>query len=88
MIRDPFDEFFVFDSDRGDGLKLEVNDNDNYWETRYLLVPEKCPSFLNSVSQEILKAGKYLNVIRQCGKDVCITSVSCTKIKIKEMRDE
>ena len=74
MIRDPFNEFFVLDT-RGDADIRGDWENDNYWDTRYQLVLNKCPSFLKSVHQEVLKAGKYLNVIRECGKDVSVSVV-------------
>jgi len=49
--------------------------SDNEWDTRYRLIPERCPAFLAKVKEEVLKAGKYLNVIRQCGKDICVFPV-------------
>ena len=67
IIKDKFSEFFVLDSDKS-GEEAELTDN--YWEKRYTALPEKCPSFLLKNLQQVLKAGKYLNVIRHCGKDV------------------
>jgi gamma-tubulin complex component 2 len=84
MIQDPFSEFFVLDTDNGSAAVEEGNDN--YWENRYKLEPAKCPIFLKKVDHEILKAGKYLNVIRQCGKDICMTAVSVEKYGV-EMED-
>jgi hypothetical protein len=79
MIRDPFDEFFVSEGDRLAGLGSDSGEfvaSDDYWEKRYKAEEDKCPSFLKKVETEILKAGKYLNVIRQCGKDLHLYMVS------------
>lgn len=40
----------------------------DYWLKKYTIRRERIPIFLESVSDIILRAGKYLNVIRQCGK--------------------
>ena len=40
----------------------------DYWEKRYTIERERIPVFLERVSDVILRTGKYLNVIRQCGK--------------------
>lgn len=39
----------------------------DYWDKKYAIRRERIPKFLEPVSDIILKAGKYLNVIRQCG---------------------
>lgn len=72
MITDPFLEFVVTDNDQGSG---KMEQSDDYWEKRYQLDDTKCPSFLKKMMPEILKAGKYLNVIRECGKDISSVSV-------------
>ena len=41
--------------------------NDQYWEQHYTIERERIPMFLERVAEKILRAGKYLNVIRQCG---------------------
>lgn len=41
-----------------------------YWEKRYTLRKEQLPSFLANVSEKMFVTGKYLNVIRECGRDV------------------
>ena len=83
MIKDPFSEFFVYEVevDRMTGSGSENDEfvaSDDYWEKRYKADLKNCPSFLKKVEDEILKAGKYLNVIRQCGKDLCLYMVSET----------
>lgn len=74
MITDPFLEFLVVDNDDGTET-VEKKDSDDYWEKRYHVEENKCPSFLRKMTTEILKAGKYLNVIRECGKDISSVSV-------------
>lgn len=44
--------------------------NDQYWETHYTIEQERIPSFLERFAEKILRAGKYLNVIRQCGLSI------------------
>jgi gamma-tubulin complex component 2 len=41
-----------------------------YWEQRYTIRSEQVPIFLARVSEKILVTGKYLNVIRECGKPI------------------
>lgn len=40
------------------------------WEAKYEIIPSNIPNFLSRVSNEILRAGKYLNVIQECGKSI------------------
>lgn len=47
---------------------MPVDYSADYWVKKYSIRRERIPKFLESVSDIILKAGKYLNVIRQCGK--------------------
>lgn len=42
-----------------------------FWEKRVTICKERIPTFLEKVSDMILRTGKYLNVIRQCGKHCC-----------------
>jgi gamma-tubulin complex component 2 len=45
-----------------------IEDCDGYWEKRYMVRRERVPSFLGQHTDKILRTGKYLNVIRQCGE--------------------
>lgn len=47
---------------------MPVDYSADYWEKKYAVRRERIPKFLEPVSDMILKAGKYLNVIRQCGE--------------------
>lgn len=42
----------------------------DYWEKRYVIRPDKIPRFLEKVADIILRTGKYLNVMRECGNTV------------------
>jgi gamma-tubulin complex component 2 len=70
MIHDPFNEFFISEGDIEGSKDGEFVATDDYWERRYKSDMQDCPTFLRKMSNEILKAGKYLNVIRQCGQEI------------------
>lgn len=70
-VEDPYNEFMVEDHqmvamDRSSPSSY----SDDYWEKRYILCLEKVPSFLVPLADKILRTGKYLNVIKQCGKSL------------------
>ncbi|RKP01066.1 hypothetical protein CXG81DRAFT_3057, partial [Caulochytrium protostelioides] len=44
--------------------------NDLYWDQRYILRWDRVPPALEHVAEKVLLAGKYLNVIRECGDGV------------------
>jgi gamma-tubulin complex component 2 len=66
-IHDPHAEFFIGEKA---GIKREGLDEDyldDYWEKRYYIKDEGVPPQLESVKEKVLLAGKYLNVVRECG---------------------
>ncbi|KAJ3166572.1 Gamma-tubulin complex component 2, partial [Irineochytrium annulatum] len=67
-IHDPYDEFMV--QERRGLTKEHVGQdfNDVYWEQRYTLRRDGIPPFLAPVAGRVLLAGKYLNVVRECGE--------------------
>ncbi|KAJ8938379.1 hypothetical protein NQ318_022878 [Aromia moschata] len=65
---------------------MPVDYSADYWDKKYAVRRERIPKFLESVSDMILKAGKYLNVIRQCGKPVK-NKVIPIQYKIEEKTD-
>ena len=69
-INDPYEEFMV--AERKSVTKENIRDdfNDVYWEQRYSLRQEAIPSFLYVLGDKVLLAGKYLNVIRECGIEI------------------
>ncbi|KAI8846537.1 gamma-tubulin complex component protein, partial [Chytridium lagenaria] len=72
-IRDPCDEFLIQER-RLHLTKDQVNSDDFsdvYWDQRYVFRRDGMPPFLEGVmADRILRAGKYLNVVRECGIDV------------------
>jgi gamma-tubulin complex component 2 len=54
---------------------MPVCDNDSFWENRYRINPNKTPVFLVPLQDKILNTGKFLSVIRECGKS--LDKVSC-----------
>jgi gamma-tubulin complex component 2 len=51
--------------------ELPLDYSADYWEKRYTIRRERIPVFLERVADVILRTGKYLNVIRQCGELCC-----------------
>ncbi|GLV35243.1 Gamma-tubulin ring protein 84 [Carabus blaptoides fortunei] len=71
VISDPLKEFLVEDNEIIQRENLSVEDySADYWAKRYTVRRERIPKFLERVADIILRAGKYLNVIRQCGKTI------------------
>jgi gamma-tubulin complex component 2 len=56
-----------------EGVSKETVADDSttaYWATRYTLRPPHVPSFLAREQGRVLTTGKYLNVLRECGRDI------------------
>ncbi|XP_054718051.1 gamma-tubulin complex component 2-like [Uloborus diversus] len=70
IISDPYSEFLVEDNELIKKEDLPVEYSDAYWEKRYTIRRELIPVFLEKCADMILRTGKYLNVIRQCGKTI------------------
>ncbi|KAJ5112574.1 hypothetical protein N7532_000619 [Penicillium argentinense] len=66
-IRDPHAEFLVKEQKWIKREKLEEDYTDEYWEKRYTIRENEVPPQLDSVRDKVLLAGKYLNVVRECG---------------------
>ncbi|KAF9910919.1 hypothetical protein EC991_005093 [Linnemannia zychae] len=66
-IRDPYEEFMIVESHKVSKESIEEDFNDAYWEQRYTIRENYVPSFLVPLKNKVLLAGKYLNVIRECG---------------------
>lgn len=70
-VEDPYLEFMVEDHQVVSMDKLSPTAySDDYWEKRYTLRRDRVPSFLLPLTDQILRTGKYLNVIKQCGMKV------------------
>lgn len=70
IISDYYSEFLVEDNESIRKEDLPVEYSDVYWEKRYTVRREQIPVFLEKAADMILRTGKYLNVIRQCGKTI------------------
>lgn len=66
-IRDPHSEFLVKEQKWIKREKLEEDYTDEYWEKRYTIRDNEVPPQLDTVRDKVLLAGKYLNVVRECG---------------------
>lgn len=74
-INDPFKEFLVGDKSNVKKEDMSIDSSDNYWNSRYALRKEMVPAFLKPIQDRILVAGKYQNVILQCGEKPKVSSV-------------
>lgn len=67
MIRDPHSEFLIKEAKSIRRERLEEDYTDEYWEKRYTVRQDDVPPQLEAVRDKVLLAGKYLNVVRECG---------------------
>ncbi|KAL4964108.1 gamma-tubulin-complex subunit SPC97 [Aspergillus stella-maris] len=66
-IKDPHAEFLVKEQKWIKREKLEEDYTDEYWDKRYTVRDKEVPPQLEAVRDKVLLAGKYLNVVRECG---------------------
>lgn len=66
-IKDPHAEFLIREQKSIRREKLEEDYTDEYWEKRYTIREDDVPPQLEAVKDKVLLAGKYLNVVRECG---------------------
>ncbi|KAI1276746.1 Spc98 family-domain-containing protein [Xylaria sp. FL0933] len=66
-IRDPHSEFLIKEQKSIRRDMLEQDYTDDYWERRYMIQKQYIPPQLEGVKDKVLLAGKYLNVVRECG---------------------
>lgn len=66
-INDPHSEFLVKEQKSIGRERLERDYTDEYWERRYTIREHDVPPQLEAVKDKVLLAGKYLNVVRECG---------------------
>jgi gamma-tubulin complex component 2 len=66
-IRDPYAEFLIKEQRSIRKDRLEQDYTDEYWEKRYTIRDSDVPPQLEAVKEKVLLAGKYLNVVRECG---------------------
>ncbi|CAG5055996.1 unnamed protein product [Parnassius apollo] len=83
-IVDPFQEFMIEDNELVNREELPVDYSADYWEKRYSVQRERVPKFLDKFTDIILRTGKYLNVISQCGKSIAKTNTEDIKYSLRE----
>ncbi|KAK3559233.1 hypothetical protein QTP86_008357 [Hemibagrus guttatus] len=83
IIKDPYGEFMVEEHEL-QKEKIQEDYNDKYWDQRYTIVQHKIPSFLQKMADKILSTGKYLNVVRECGRDVTCPDAKEVLYTLKE----
>ncbi|KAJ4516228.1 gamma tubulin complex Spc97/GCP2 subunit Alp4 [Exophiala dermatitidis] len=66
-IKDPHSEFLIGERASIKRERLDEDYTDEYWEKRYYIRDKTVPPQLEAVKEKVLLAGKYLNVVRECG---------------------
>ncbi|KAJ9131568.1 Spindle pole body component [Pleurostoma richardsiae] len=66
-INDLHSEFLIKEQKSIRRERLEQDYTDEYWERRYTIRDHDIPPQLEGVKDKVLLAGKYLNVVRECG---------------------
>jgi gamma-tubulin complex component 2 len=66
-IKDPHAEFLIKEQKSIKRERLDQDYTDEYWEKRYTIRDNLVPPQLDGVKDKVLLAGKYLNVVRECG---------------------
>lgn len=88
IIQDSKNEFFVEDN-HNDFQHLDKNEAySEFWDKRYVLKADKIPRFLEKQANIILRTGKYLNVVRDCGKRLSFNHHSDTVLKFSHTDDQ
>ncbi|KAI8385733.1 gamma-tubulin complex component protein [Blakeslea trispora] len=85
-IRDPHHEFMVLEKQSVHKDNLKEDYNDTYWETRYTLREGVVPVFLESMKHQILLAGKFLNVVRECGVGIASPEKMQDEVLVQGLR--
>ncbi|KAK8246999.1 Spc98 family-domain-containing protein [Phyllosticta capitalensis] len=66
-IKDPHSEFLIKEQKSIKRERLDQDYTDEYWEKRYTIRDNLIPPQLEGLKDKVLLAGKYLNVVRECG---------------------
>jgi gamma-tubulin complex component 2 len=76
ILDDNFEEFIVKENAEFKKEQVSQDLNNLYWLERFTFREEMIPNFLLKYKQKVLHTGKYLNVIRETGRDIKYTSAS------------
>ncbi|EHK97364.1 putative Spindle pole body component alp4 [Glarea lozoyensis 74030] len=66
-IKDPHSEFLIREQKSINRAGLDQDYTDDYWERRYTIRDKDVPPHLEALKDKVMLAGKYLNVVRECG---------------------
>ncbi|GAB0132534.1 hypothetical protein EsDP_00000967 [Epichloe bromicola] len=66
-IKDTHSEFVIEERRSIGREQLKQDYTDDYWDRRYTIRDKDVPPQLEGVKEKVLLAGKYLNVVRECG---------------------
>ena len=73
VLNDSYNEFQLHSNDNVTTASTAVSAfDDSYWDSRFSLRHAQLPVFLQQTADRVLTTGKYLNVIRECGRDVSV----------------
>ena len=73
VLSDSYNEFQLHSNDNVTTASTAVSAfDDSYWDSRFSLRHAQLPVFLQATADRVLTTGKYLNVIRECGRDVSV----------------
>ena len=73
VLNDSYNEFQLHSNDNVTTASTAVSAfDDSYWDSRFSLRHAQLPVFLQATADRVLTTGKYLNVIRECGRDVSV----------------
>ncbi|CAK1551881.1 unnamed protein product [Leptosia nina] len=84
IVTDPFHEFMIQDNELVNKEELPLDYSADYWEKRYSIQMDRVPQFLEKFTNIILRTGKYLNVISQCGKSITKTNTEEIKYSLRQ----
>eukprot|EP01133_Synstelium_polycarpum_P015072 gene15072-17841_t len=70
VVNDPHFEFMIEENTALVKEGVGRDYNDSYWDHRYTLRADQIPTFLEKSAAKVLLAGKYLNVMRECGATI------------------
>jgi gamma-tubulin complex component 2 len=77
-LDDQFGEFMIQEKSIPKERLLD-DYNDTYWEQRYTLQHDLVPKFLEKYKEKILTTGKYLNVLRECQRNIQVLEPEIVK---------
>ena len=74
ILDDHFEEFIVKENTEFKKEQVSEDLNNLFWLERFTFREDMIPNFLLKYKEKVLHTGKYLNVIRECGRDIKYTA--------------